>query len=175
MYWHIKKAFEEIYSIVTEHEELGIESKGLDDIPAIIYTVADFAAFCENKDRNALYSDFNGWLLNEYYYRGLFDSQDTLKEYIDSRIDFYSSLDRRKIVGLWAIGNRLQFEKILNNPIKCIVAAFIDCLIDSTYIDNYDKGRPWGDIDIIRSISMADNLLIPITTSLELLAKAICS
>ena len=82
MYWYIKKAFEQIYGIVTEHKELDIAPKGLDDIPAIIYTVADFVAFCENKDRYALHDDFYGWLLNEYYYLGLFGDQNTLKEYI---------------------------------------------------------------------------------------------
>ncbi len=174
MYWYIKKAYEEIYGIVTEHKELDIAPKGLDDIPAIIYTVADFVAFCENKDRYALHDDFYGWLLNEYFYMGLFGDQDALKSYIDKRIDFYASLNKRRIVGLWTLGNPVQLDKTLKNPIKRIAVAFLDCLIDPSYIDNYDSGEPWGELDILRSISIAEKFLAPITVSLEALAKAIC-
>ena len=175
MYWYIKKAFEEIYGIVTEHKELNIAPQGLDDIPAIIYVVADSVAFFENKDRYIILSDFYGWLFNEYYYMGLFENQDALKEYIDHRIDFYASLGRRRIAGLWVLDNPVQFDNTLKDPIKRITMAFIDCLIDPTYIDDYDNGRPSGDINPLHSIAIGTTLLFPVTAALENLAKAVIS
>ena len=175
MYWYIKKAFNEIFDTITKHKELDIAPKGLDDIPAIIYTVADFVAFCENKNRYELHDDFCGWLLNEYYYMGLFENQNVLKEYIDNRIDFYASLNKRRVRGLWILRDPIQFDNTLKDPIKRIAVAFLDCLIEPTYIDNYDNGKPWGELDILRSISIATELLDPITSSLEALAKSICS
>ncbi len=67
----------------------------------------------------------------------------------------------------------MQLDNILKDPIKRIIAAFLDCLIDPTCIDNYDGGEPWGELDILRAISMATKLLSPITDALEALAKTI--
>ncbi len=174
MYNHIKKAYGEIYSIISAHKELGIDPKGLDDIPAVIYTVADLVAFSVGKDRDALYDTFLDWLFSENYDTSRHGSQNDLNEYIANRIVFYTSLNHRDVVGLWVTQNRLEFERIIqNNPIKRIVAAFIDCLIDPAYIDDYDCNKPWIEIDYLRSLQIASTLSVPLFTSLEVLAKAV--
>lgn len=173
-YVHIKNTYEEIANVIGNHDELDIAPKGLDDIPAIIYTVADFVAFAEQKDRAAVYNSFTEWLSNDYFYTGLFQDRESLNDYIERRIDFYGSLQQRQITGLWVLGQeRSQFNEITKNPIRCIAAAFIDCIIDSSYIDNYGRGELLGNLDTVRSIQIASTLLIPITSALEKLALKI--